>query len=159
MDELPDVLTRLSVTTSVAIVIAGRRGSVQWCNPAFLELTGLEREEIAGLQLVDVLCGRPTNRNTRQALDLAIEIGTALTLTILNRRADGTRFRLHADVTPIRDELGHLTHFAVLAHEIRSGAQEVLHEEAVVIDLYRTLFSLAEITEPEAEVRRRVLAL
>lgn len=149
MRDLPEILGRLSLATSVAIVIADPEGRVQWCNPAFFDLSGCGRTDVAGRSLAEVLCGRPTNRNTRAALGQAIETATAVTLKILNCRGDATRFRIQADVTPLRDESGNVTHFAALAQEIRSGAQEVLREESVVIDLYRTLFAITETSDTD----------
>ncbi|HSV70460.1 MAG TPA: PAS domain S-box protein [Methylibium sp.] len=110
-----------------------------FANAAFERLTGYSRAEVLGRNC-RFLQGDEDNAAARRQLRTAVAEGRDCTVTLLNRRRDGSRFVNELHVAPVRDELGRLTHYIGVQYDVTErtrAAQQLELSEA----LYRSVAS------------------
>lgn len=90
-----------------------------FANAGFERITGYTTEETIGRNC-RFLQGERTNPETRDALRMAIASGCEAHVVIENYRKDGTVFWNELYLSPVRDELGNLTHFIGIQNDISS---------------------------------------
>nr|CDQ35144.1 Cyclic di-GMP phosphodiesterase Gmr [Virgibacillus halodenitrificans] len=106
---LPPSLTELLEVSGVALTIADgeQPGSpLIFVNKGFEQLTGYDREEVLGRSCRLLQTG-DTDPEANHRLHRAIEEHTPLTLTLENRRKDGTRFDSELMLAPLYSQEGH----------------------------------------------------
>lgn len=81
-----------------------------YASAGFERMTGYHADELLGRNC-RLLQGAETDPETVRKLREAIRAGLGCSVEILNYRKDGTPFWNALDVTPVRDEQGHLVHF------------------------------------------------
>ena len=99
-----------------AIYIADREGVVTWVNPAFVALTGYDREEVLGHSLRVIQREDDQEVNCREAWD-AVLAGETWRGRLVNRRKDGSLYHENMMAAPIRDEHGHVTHVVAITRD------------------------------------------
>jgi|GEM_PF-1735045 len=104
---------------SCGIVIAGAKDDypIHYANAHFCEMTGYVRAEIMGRNC------RFLNRGEAQPEALAtvrkaLAAGGECTVTLRNRRKDGSPFWVRLHLSPIRDKSGAVTHFLGIQQDI-----------------------------------------
>ena len=108
-----------------------------YANGAFERLTGYGRDEVLGRNC-RFLQGGEDNRSALAPLRAALAEGRECSVTLVNRRRDGSRFVNELHVAPVRDALGRLTHYIGVQHDVTErtrAAQQLELSEA----LYRSL--------------------
>jgi diguanylate cyclase (GGDEF)-like protein/PAS domain S-box-containing protein len=110
-------------STQAAAFITDHRGMIQWANPAFAELCGYPTEEILG--------SRPSlfNSGIHQGSYFAhiwnkILAGHEWSGEYVNRRKNGTTYRVHQTITPILSDAGDLTHFVAVNEDVTNAYEE-----------------------------------
>ncbi|WP_280540381.1 EAL domain-containing protein [Chromohalobacter sp. 11-W] len=106
---LPPSLTELLEVSGIALTIAD--GEQPGCplifvNKGFEQLTGYDREEVLGRSCRLLQTG-DADPEANHRLHRAIEERTPLTLTLENRRKDGTRFDSELMLAPLYSQEGH----------------------------------------------------
>ncbi len=99
--------------SSVGIIITDARQDdhpIIYVNPAFAKMTGYTREELIGRN-PRILQGQESDPHEIEAIRLALREGRSCLTTLKNYRKDGTSFWNELFISPVHDELGHLTHF------------------------------------------------
>ena len=81
-----------------------------YASEAFERITGYDPEEVLGRNM-RFLQGEATDPAAVSALREGIDAGERVSATLLNYRADGTRFWNRVDVAPVRDEDGRVTNY------------------------------------------------
>ncbi len=117
-----------------AIVITDRAGTIQWVNPSFLYLTGLNaaavlREDIRSL--FGVADASPFYHNLWQH----ILAGRAWQGEITSRRKDGSVYTAEMTVTPVRDENLEIVNFIAIVQDVtqrRQAEQDMLEAREAV---------------------------
>lgn len=108
-----------------------------WVNTAFERLSGRPRAELLGHSSRFLLDGEADQPGLAE-LRAALAAGRGCTVTLRNRRPDGSRFLNEVHVAPVRDPAGRLTHYIGIQSDItersRSAAQLSLSEA-----LYRSV--------------------
>ncbi len=111
------------------IIITDRQGTIQWCNPAFAQVTGYSCDEVIGLNPRILKSGRHTldfyNQMWKTLLDGQVWRGE-----MVNRRKDGILYEEEQIITPVRDEKNQITHFIAIKQDIsaRKQAEEALRQ-------------------------------
>lgn len=108
-----------------------------FANAAFERLTGYPRAEVLGRNCRFLQDG-DDNREALDVLRKALAAGRDCSITLLNRRRDGTRFVNELHIAPVRDELGQLTHYIGVQYDVTArtrAARQLELSEA----LYRSV--------------------
>lgn len=106
-----------SATNGVLVTTAGPDHTLVYANRGFLEMTGYAYDEVVGRNC------RFLNIDERDQEELAVirealEQGTACSVTLRNRRKDGTRFWNQLRIAPIFDADGGLTHYVGIQTDV-----------------------------------------
>ncbi len=100
-----------------AILLIDREGVIEWCNPAFTELTGYTYDEIQG-QPLQVL--HSDLEHAAQFIDLwqTIQGGEVWRGEIMNRRKNGDPYIEAQTITPVKNEEGEISHFVAVKEDV-----------------------------------------
>ncbi|CAG0935821.1 Signal transduction histidine-protein kinase/phosphatase DegS [Thermoflexales bacterium] len=104
------------------IVITDRLGCIQWCNPAFTQITGYEAEEVLGQSLRLLNSGHQSADFYRQ-LWTTILAGEVWRGELTNRRKDGRLYSEEQTIAPVLDEQREITHFIAIKRDITARKQ------------------------------------
>ncbi|MEE9238909.1 MAG: sigma 54-interacting transcriptional regulator [Thermodesulfobacteriota bacterium] len=111
---------RIFQSVSQAIIITNASqpdNPIIHCNPAFEEITGYSRDEIIG-RSCRFLHNDDNDQQGIKELRKAIEEERRCTVVLRNYKKDGTLFWNELTMSPVRDELGQLTHFVDIINDI-----------------------------------------
>ena len=100
-----------------SIVVTDAGGKVRYVNPAFVRNTGYSSEEILGKSQSILKSGEQDAEFYRQ-LWSTIGSGQPWRGQMVNRRKDGTLRIESQAIFPIRDPVGHITHYAGIKRDI-----------------------------------------
>ncbi|MGD0060823.1 MAG: PAS domain S-box protein [Verrucomicrobiia bacterium] len=123
--------------TANAVVITDRTGSILWTNPAFTQLTGYTSEEVLGKDTRLLKSGAQDESFYRNLWE-TVTSGQVWRGEMINRRKDGGVYSEEMTITPLRDEIGEITHFIAVKQDItgRQQTERALHESE---ELFRSL--------------------
>ncbi len=102
---------------ATSILITDRQGTIQWCNPAFTELTGYTVAEAIG-QNPRILKSGKHDAMFYQHLWRRILSGRIWRGEIVNKRRDGSLYTQEITITPVRDAHGQVVHFIAIEQDI-----------------------------------------
>lgn len=111
--------------TDVAFTVTDPRqkdNPLVWVNPAFTRLTGYPAAEAVGRNC-RFLQGEGTDPGTVERLRRAIASGQAESVTILNRRKDGTAFWNRVSINPVFDDSGEVVSFVGIQTDVSEEVQ------------------------------------
>ncbi|MHB1004840.1 MAG: MASE3 domain-containing protein [Chloroflexota bacterium] len=131
---LTDELRRLwsAVEQSPAtVVITDTRGSIEYVNPKFVQLTGYTREEVIGHN-PSILQSGQTPREVYQNLWHTIRAGNEWHGEFLNKNKNGVLYWEAASISPVRDSDGAITHFVAVKEDITERKREEQFREEYV---------------------------
>ena len=121
------------------VVITDLKGTIQWVNPAFTELTGYSAKEAIG-QNPRVLKSGQHPDSFYQDLWRTISSGDVWAGELINRRKDGQSYYESMTITPVRDACGAVTHFIAIKQNIseRKRAEiELVEKERLLSEAQR----------------------
>jgi PAS domain S-box-containing protein len=101
----------------VTVVVTDHKGTIQYVNPFFTDVTGYSREEALG-QNPRILKSDHHPPAFYQMMWESLGQGKVWRGEILNRKKDGTLFWEDAVITPIRDDAEHITHYVAVKKDI-----------------------------------------
>ncbi len=115
-----------------AVVIAARDGRIEWVNPAFTRLTGYSPAEVIGRTPAILKSGAHSPALYKRLWDTILS-GQTWHGEVYNRRKDGTLYIDEQTITPVRDELGQITHFIGIKQDgtDRRRQEEQLRHQAM----------------------------
>jgi PAS domain S-box-containing protein len=100
-----------------AIVITDTKGTIQYVNPAFEQVTGYTAKEALGKN-PSILKSGSQDDNLYKELWATITEGHKWQGVFANKRKDDSIFYEEAAVFPIRDETGDIVNYAAIKHDI-----------------------------------------
>ena len=109
------------------IVITDRAANVEWCNTAFLQMTGYSLEDIAGRNMRILKSGRHDSAFYNQLWGTVLA-GHAWHGHMINRRKDGSLYTEEQTIAPVVDDSGQLTHFIAIKQDV---TERILAEEEI----------------------------
>ncbi|WP_141638855.1 ATP-binding protein [Anaerophaga thermohalophila] len=110
-------LLRAVEQSPVSIVITDTRGTVEYVNPAFSELTGFSRDEIIGKN-PSILKSGLVPEGDYEELWSTIESGNIWRGEFINKRKDGEFYFEWAIIAPIVNPRGEITHYVGIKQDI-----------------------------------------
>jgi PAS domain S-box-containing protein len=141
-DEQIRQLSRAVEASPVSIVITDTRGSIQYVNPKFTEVTGYTYQEALG-QNPSILKSGLTPQEIYRQMWSMIETGQEWHGEFSNRKKNGELYWEWASISPIMDSAGHISHYVAVKEDIteRKRAQEELadaRDQALAASRYKT---------------------
>ncbi len=112
------------------VVTLDRRGRVEFCNPAFEQITGLRSWEAIGRPVTRLGIG-PVDAAVRREIIACLAQGKGWQGHYVARRRDGTTYREQATVSPVRDAHGVLQNVVVVFRDITEQLRYEAIAEAV----------------------------
>ncbi len=114
--------------TSNGVLIARADGAITWANPAFLQMSGYERDEVLGKRPFGFVDSKSYRPDFFEQIWLTVQSGGTWSGHVTCRRKDGTTYTESQTISPIRDKADHVTHVVVIKEDVteRIGAEKKL---------------------------------
>jgi PAS domain S-box-containing protein len=109
------------------IIITDRNGTIEWCNPAFTQMTGYSYVEVMG-QNPRLLKSGKQDQKFYERLWQTLLSGQVWHGEIVNKRKSGELYTEEEIITPVLDEQGEISHFIAVKQDITSRKES---EEAL----------------------------
>ncbi|PKM42912.1 MAG: hypothetical protein CVV05_16350 [Gammaproteobacteria bacterium HGW-Gammaproteobacteria-1] len=112
-------------------IITDSEGTIEYVNPRFVEMTGYQPEEVIG-ENPRMWQSGTTPLKTYERLWATIKGGEVWHGEVLNKAKDGHLFWESAQISPIKDEQGRVTHFVAVKEDIteRKAQEEAIWRQA-----------------------------
>lgn len=122
-----------------AIVITDRKGTIEWANKAFTDLTGFGLGEAMGREPGELIKSGVHGEDYYQEMWTTILAGRVWRREIVNRNKSGQHYYEEMTITPVRDPGGEISHFIAIKQDIteRKRVLEALRQSE---ERYRLLF-------------------
>ena len=131
-----------------------------YANPAFLSMTGYDREEIEGKNL-RLLRGPDTDVAALTELRESIAVGRPARILLKNYRKDGTPFWNDLAASPLKDAAGRITHYVAVQTDVTermaSGKLEARHLETFAAERTKELDGMLKRLEERRRFTETVL--
>lgn len=126
---------------------------VIYANRALCSITGYEVSELVGSNL-SILQGPDTDRLAFKKIINALDNGRSCEVTLKSYRKNGSMFWNQLLISPVKDELGRLTHFIAIQTDVteKRRAEEQRHELEFARQIQLSLFPKAPLQLPGAQV-------
>lgn len=137
-------LSRAVEQSPTTIVITDLSGTIEFVNPKFTQLTGYSAEEALGKNPRMLKSGK-TAPETYEQLWQTITSGQLWEGELLNKAKDGTLFREHTTISPLRNQQGEITHFLCTKEDIteKRRIQEQLNQAQKIDSIGRLAGGIA----------------
>lgn len=103
--------------SSASVFITNARGTIEYINPKFTEVTGYEAHEVLG-KTPALLSSGETDPTVYTSLWAALSAGRAWRGEFRNRRKDGSLYWEATAISPIKDDNGAVTHFVAVKEDV-----------------------------------------
>jgi len=90
---------------------------ILYVNPAFCQMTGYGPQEILS-QSPSILQGPKTDPTVLERLSQDIKAGRLIHSRAINYRKDGSEFMMEWKIAPIRNALGHISHYLAIQKDV-----------------------------------------
>ncbi|MFW9843755.1 MAG: PAS domain S-box protein, partial [Candidatus Thorarchaeota archaeon] len=115
-------LSKAIEQSSSTVIITDTEGIIEYVNPKFTELTGYDPEEVIGKN-PRILKSDFTKPETHQELWTTIISGKEWQGTLANRRKDGEIYWESANIAPVFNSDGEITHYIAVKQDITAQRQ------------------------------------
>ncbi len=130
-DETIRKLSQAVEQSPALVMITDTRGTIEYVNPKFVDVTGYARHEMLG-QTPAFLTSAQTSDEDRRAIADAVRTGQSWRGEVCNLKKDGENFWVAQSISPIRAPGGEITHFLSVSEDVtaRRLFEERLHHQA-----------------------------
>ncbi|MBI3530817.1 MAG: diguanylate cyclase [Betaproteobacteria bacterium] len=122
-----ELLAKALATAADPIFITDHTGRIVWVNEAFSERSGYSPQEAVG-QTPSFLKSGSHDASFYRELWQTILAGRVWRGEVVERRKDGNLYTADEVITPLRDDMGTVTHFVAIQHDITLRKQEAQRE-------------------------------
>ncbi|MBN1953359.1 MAG: response regulator [Bacteroidales bacterium] len=110
------------------IIITDTKGTIEYVNPKFTEITGYSLKDVAGKN-ASILKSGYTSKTEYEKLWNTITSGSEWKGEFQNKRKDGTLYWEEASISAIKTDKGEITHYLAVKTDITE--KKKIHEELV----------------------------
>lgn len=110
------------------VFITDADGNFEYVNPAFEKITGFQFVDVIGQKPSILKSGRQDNRYYEQ-LWKTIKSGNVWKGKLVNKKKTGEFFTIEANISPIQDSKGQITHFVAIQSDI---TEEIMLQEQLM---------------------------
>jgi PAS domain S-box-containing protein len=103
--------------TTASVVVTDRKGTIEYVNPAFTEVTGYTSEECLGQNPRILKTGHSSPEDYKNLWETILS-GETWKGVFLNRKKDGSQYWEQASISPVFDADGAITHFVAVKEDI-----------------------------------------
>ena len=114
-------LAEIARRTANSVVITDRQGHVEWVNEGFTRLTGYTKEEMVGKRPGAMLQGPETDQVEIKRISEAMERGEGVTAELLKYHKNGSKYLIHLEIEPLRDEFGSVNGFMSIETDVTAA--------------------------------------
>jgi PAS domain S-box-containing protein len=125
-------LTQAIEHSPVAVIVTDAEARIEYVNPRFSEVTGFAVAEVLGRK-PSLLQSGQTLPETYREMWQTILSGKVWRGELLNRKKNGELFWENAQISPIRDEAGKITHFVAVKEDIT--AKKHAEQELMMLNI------------------------
>jgi PAS domain S-box-containing protein len=115
--EVVERLSKAVERTTDSVFITDEDGNIEYVNPAFEITTGYSREEVLGCR-PSILKSGLQSPEYYEELWTNVLAGNVFRGTPVNKKKSGELFHAEQTITPVRDEVGNLTHFVSVMRDV-----------------------------------------
>lgn len=132
------------------VSITDTENHVLFVNDAFVKTYGLDREEVLGKKLIDLVRVKSETVDTINELE-GFDPEQPWEGELVNRRKDGTVFPINLCVSPIRDDSGQTIALAGIAQDI-TERKRILKEVSMLAQAIRSIQEAVVVTDPSGYI-------
>ena len=132
------------------VSITDTENHVLFVNDAFVRTYGLERDELLGKKLTDLVRVKSERADTIDELP-GFDPGQPWEGELFNRRKDGTVFPINLCVSPIRDDSGQTIALAGIAQDI-TERKKIEKEVSMLAQAIRSIQEAVVVTDPDGYI-------
>ena len=158
------LLARALATVANAIFITDHTGKIIWANDAFVRLSGFSLDELLRHSPTILKSGNQ-GADFYAQLWQTIQAGKVWQGEIVDRRKDGSLYTVDEVITPLFNDVGNITHFIALQHDITGRKQEsarahylAFHDTLTELPNRASFFELQEQALAHASRNKHMLA-
>jgi PAS domain S-box-containing protein len=124
------VLSSIAAENTHGVVIADKKGKIEWVNRSFEDITGFKLEEIIGQKPGKILQGKDTDPQTVTYLKNQIYRGEPFDCEILNYHKSGRPYWLRIQGQALKDKNGNIQKYFAIEEDIthKKETEEKLKE-------------------------------
>ena len=129
---------------SDAVIVTDAQARIEYVNPAFEQITGYTRDEVIGRN-PRILRSGEQSPGFYESMWKMLTDGKQWRADFVNRRKDGTLYRMVGVITPLRNDAGQLTGYVGVQRdvtrqrELESSAHRLARERTLVAEMIRGL--------------------
>ncbi len=112
-----NLLNQALIQTPSIVMITNTRGKLEYVNPSFTKITGYKPEEVLGKNTRFLSAGKKNNHIYR-ILRKTVTKGKHWQDEFDNLKKDGSKFRVSATISPVKNKEGEITHYIAVEEDI-----------------------------------------
>lgn len=125
-------LTSAIQSSASSIFITDVKGSIEYVNPRFTEVTGYEKQDVIGKK-PSILKTEHTAEETHQELWRTIQSGEQWRGELYNRTKGGNCYWSLTTISPIHDDGGDISNFVAVSEDITDRINKYQHMERLAL--------------------------
>jgi len=104
--------------TSNSVLITHVDATILWANPAFLEMSGYEWEEVLGASALFFVEAETYRTDFFEHIWNSVKLGGTWSGQVVCRRKDGTSYTESQTISPIQNDAGEVTHIVAVKEDV-----------------------------------------
>jgi diguanylate cyclase (GGDEF)-like protein/PAS domain S-box-containing protein len=139
-----------------AILVLDTQGRVEFCNPAFTDITGYKLDDVLGQRPVEFLHHDTDAVTAFKRMRTLGEVGESDREVVSNRDKKGGLFQWDCTVSPVFNQDGHVVNYVITATDL--SEQTRMHEELYRATRYDALTGLPNRDRMHEDIEHAVAA-
>jgi len=153
-EEMRTLITALESSES-AIFFANKEGCIEWCNPAFVSLTGFSHDEVISRTPGQLIKSGLHDGVFYAEFWQTLSSGNIWRGDFSNRRKDGSLYHVYQTITPVLDPEGGIFGFVAVSVDITARKElekQLTESEATLRSLFEESMDAVLLTIPNGEI-------